>query len=458
MCHRVAPAVLHDRVVEPCALRHMEIEHYPGMTGKALAAIAGWLQARIDAAAQAGGGVFDGITARMRGVLDALTIALNGSPGPVVALVIIIFGMPPVIRLTALGVRGVPEASRKRQPHSATSARRRFPRGPPLDNPATLSDAADAGADQRRRRPFRQWHRSMQNKWLSGVITPLLTPFDDDRTIAEDLYLDHAATCLADGAHYLSPFGTTSEALSISARERRSLLEKLVTTGTARPDRLMPGTGLCSLEETLALTRHAHELGCKAALVLPPFFYVQASDDGLYRYFSALIEKIGADDLRLCLYHIPQNTGIGISPALAARLNNAFPDTVIALKDSSGDPENTRRTIESAPGISVFPGSESLMPEAMQQGGAGCISAGCNSNVRAIRAVYDCIKTGDANAARTAMEQVNRHRKALQDAGLIPALKALKAYQTGDDRWLNLRPPLVDAAAGIGPEIARTLA
>ena len=103
------------------------------------------------------------------------------------------------------------------------------------------------------------------------------------------------------------------------------------------------------MEETLTLTRHAAQMGCRAAMILPPFFYVDATDEGLYRYFSTLIERVGHSDLRICLYHIPQFAGIGFSPALAARLSNAFPGIVIALKDSSGNWHNTCAVIEAAP-------------------------------------------------------------------------------------------------------------
>jgi len=293
---------------------------------------------------------------------------------------------------------------------------------------------------------------------FSGVVTPILTPYNDDMSIAKDLYLGHAAKCLSDGAHYLSPFGTTSEALSNSARERMEMLELLVSSGTARADQLMPGTGLCSLEETLTLSKHAVELGCAAVMTLPPFFFVTAPDEGLYRYFSSLIESVASDRLKICLYHIPQNTGIGISPDLAARLNEAFPETVVAYKDSSGKWDNTQSVIEKAPGISVFPGSESMMNPAMALGGGGCISASCNSNVAGIRKLYDLIRSGDQTAADALAPQIDAHRQAVQGGGLIPGLKALKAKQSGDDRWLNLRPPLLPADPALASELNDTLA
>lgn len=290
-----------------------------------------------------------------------------------------------------------------------------------------------------------------------GVITPILTPFNDDLSVATDLYLDHAAACLAGGSHYLSPFGTTSEATSHSVHERIEMLELLVSSDTARPEQLMPGTGLCSLEETLTLSRHAVELGCAAIMTLPPFFFVNAGDEGLYRYFSLLIERLGSDRAKICLYHIPQMTGIGISPTLAARLNEAFPETVVAYKDSSGKWENTKAVIAAAPGISVFPGSESFLIDAMKLGGGGCISASCNSNVGAIRALYDLAAAGAWEEAEAALGPVNTHRKAIQEGGLIPALKSLRAHLSGDARWLTLRPPLENADPGLGPELAQTL-
>lgn len=292
---------------------------------------------------------------------------------------------------------------------------------------------------------------------FSGVITPILTPYNDDFSIAEDLYLSHASDCLAGGVHYLSPFGTTGEALSNTMAERMHMLELLVDSGTARADQLMPGTGLCAFEDTLTLCKHAVDLGCAAVMTLPPFFFTQANDEGYYRYFSQLIEAVGSDAMRICLYHIPQNAGVGISPELAARLNKAFPEIVVAYKDSSGNWDNTRAVIEAAPGISVFPGSESFMIDVMKLGGGGCISASCNTNMSAIRGMYDLARSGDWDGAEAELVPINAHRKAIQDGGLIPALKAFKALQSKDDRWLNLRPPLMNADPALGHALADTL-
>jgi 4-hydroxy-tetrahydrodipicolinate synthase len=289
------------------------------------------------------------------------------------------------------------------------------------------------------------------------VVTPILTPYNNDKSIAEDLYLSHARWCLEQGSHYLSPFGTTGEALSNSMGERMAMVEQLVTSGVASADRFMPGTGLCSLEETLTLTRHAVELGCAAVMVLPPFFYVGVSDDGLFRYYSELIEAIGSNALKICLYNIPQNTGVAISPALSKRLNEAYPDQVVAYKDSSGNWENAKAVIAAAPGISVFPASESFLAEGVKLGAGGCISATCNTNGAAIRALYDDAIEGNFEEVARGEDKINQHRKAVQAAGLIPALKAMMAHASGDSRWLNLRAPNANGDPAIGSRLCEEL-
>lgn len=287
-----------------------------------------------------------------------------------------------------------------------------------------------------------------------GVIAPILTPFEKDGTIARDLWIAHAKWVLEQGAHYLSPFGTTGEALSVSVGERKQALEWLVLAGIPG-ERLMPGVGVTALPETLELTRHAAACGAAAVMALPSFFYGATGDEGQARYFGELIERTGSPALKVILYHIPQNAGVGISPALAARLNETYPETVVAYKDSGGDFAHTQAVIAAAPAISVFPGSESFLTQGLAQGGAGCISATVNLNAAAIRAVYDGVtQKRDVTAADAAMKTF---RKAVQEAGLIPAMKAVLAVRSGDNRWLNLRAPHINTTAEKGTALLARL-
>jgi 4-hydroxy-tetrahydrodipicolinate synthase len=289
---------------------------------------------------------------------------------------------------------------------------------------------------------------------IRGVIAPILTPFEADGRIARDLLIAHAKWVLDQGAHYLSPFGTTGEALSLSLDERMEALEWL-TEADISPSRMIPGTGLTALPDTAELTRHAVSLGCAGAMVLPSFFYVAAGDDGQARYFSELIEKLASPVLKLVLYHIPQNSGVAVTPALTARLNEAFPQTIVGYKDSAGDWSNTAAVVAAAPHVSVFPSSEAQLIQGLATGAAGCISASVNLNAAAIRAVYDGACAGkDVSAEDVA---IKAFRKTVQAAGLIGGMKAVLAVRSGDGRWLNLRAPHENTTRAVGKALIAAL-
>jgi 4-hydroxy-tetrahydrodipicolinate synthase len=217
----------------------------------------------------------------------------------------------------------------------------------------------------------------------------------------------------------------------------------------------MPGTGVTALPETVELSAHAVGLGCAAVMVLPSFFYPGTGDNGQARYYSELIERVAKPSMRVILYHIPQNSGVPVSPALTARLNEAFPGTVVAYKDSGGDWNNTAAVIAAAPEVAVFPSSEAQLTKGLANGAAGCISATVNLNAAAIRHVYDAALRGEDVAEADAA--IKAFRKIIQDAGLIPAMKAVLAIRSGDRRWLNLRAPHENARLENGQAVLASL-
>ena len=285
---------------------------------------------------------------------------------------------------------------------------------------------------------------------LRGVIAPNLTPFNDDLTIAEGLYLDHAEWLLAEGCVGLAPFGTTGEALSLGLDERLATLEAMVDRGID-PARLIPGTGLTSLPDTVRLTRHAADQGCAGAMVLPPFYYKGVPEEGLYDYFAWLIEAVDRPALPIYLYHIPQVAGVGIPPAVARRLHEAFPEIVVGIKDSSGDWANTEKLL-AIEGFVVYPAQETTLAEGHRLGAAGCISATANLNPAAIARLIAATEAGQADARLE--DEVNAFRKLIAGAGPIPAQKALLAHWTGDARWARLRPPLMPLSAAEAARLA----
>src|SRR6185436_6690001 len=192
----------------------------------------------------------------------------------------------------------------------------------------------------------------------------------------------------------LAVFGTTSEANSLAAEERSTLLEALVGAGVDT-SRMMPGTGCCSITETVKLTSQAVKHGCAGVLMLPPFYYKGVSEEGLYRHYSEVVQRVGDARLKIYLYHIPPVAVVGITPGLVERLLKAYPNAIAGMKDSSGDWSNTKTYLDAfavrvgrAVGFGVFVGSESFLLANMRHGGVGTISAMANVNPVAIHKLY----------------------------------------------------------------------
>ena len=273
----------------------------------------------------------------------------------------------------------------------------------------------------------------------NGVFSPVLTPFHGDLSPDPERFVALCRRLIDEGCHGLVPFGTTSEANSLSIEEREGLLEALVEGGVD-PALLIVGTGLAAIPDTVRLTRHAVGLGCAGVLMLPPFYYKGMSDEGLFAAYAEVIERVADERLAIYLYHIPKVSGVAISPKLIGSLRDAYPDTVIGIKDSSGDWDNTRMLLEDFPGLRVFPGSELIMLEALRLGAVGCITATANVNARGLARLY---AGWEGEGADDLQEAASSVRRAVQSQAMVPALKAIVARRIKDDGWLTLRPPMI---------------
>lgn len=289
---------------------------------------------------------------------------------------------------------------------------------------------------------------------IAGVLAPVVTPFKRDLSPDPERYVQHCKWLLANGVG-LAAFGTNSEANSLAAGERMELLDRLVESGVD-PARLMPGTGTCALTESVRLTAHAVRLGCAGVLMLPPFYYKGVSDEGLYRAFAEIIERVGDSRLRVYLYHIPPVSQVPISLPLIERLLADYPGTIAGAKDSSGDWANTKAMLDrfAAQGFDVFAGSETFLLANLRHGGRGCISATANVNPAAIHALYAGWRNADADALQKRLDVV---RSTFQKHPMIPALKGAIAHWSGDPEWARVRPPLVELPAAEAAALTRDL-
>ena len=279
---------------------------------------------------------------------------------------------------------------------------------------------------------------------ITGVLSPVVTPFKADLSPDTERFVRQCKWLVANNVG-LAVFGTNSEANSLAAGERMNLLETLVEAGVD-PARMMPGTGCCALTDSVRLTAHAVKLGCAGALMLPPFYYKGVSDEGLYRNYAEIVERVGDARLQIYLYHIPQVTQVPISLALIERLLKAYPKSIAGTKDSSGDWNNTKATLDAfaKDGFDVFPGSETFLLAGMRSGGKGCISATANVNPVAIHKLYAEWESGAADELQKGLDRV---RLIFQKYPMIPAMKRAIAHWSGHAGWATMRPPLVELGA-----------
>ncbi|MEY8117841.1 dihydrodipicolinate synthase family protein [Falsihalocynthiibacter sp. BN13B15] len=273
------------------------------------------------------------------------------------------------------------------------------------------------------------------------LFVPAITPFLEDGTLDTPRFVAHAKALLNNGAHGLAPFGTTSEATSLTLTERMTALEALVDAGVST-NQLIPGTGCTSIADTVTLSAHATTLGCRGVLMLPPFYYKGVPEDGVYNFYAGVIEAVAetTPGLRVYLYHIPQMSGVPISLPLIERLLARYPNVIAGLKDSSGSWDNTKSVIEAFPTIDTYTASEALIPENVAAGGAGCISASSNVNASGIRRLIDGLGSADEADLH---KQVSGVRKIFESLPLIPSIKAAVAVQKGDFAYAIVRPPFV---------------
>jgi 4-hydroxy-tetrahydrodipicolinate synthase len=275
---------------------------------------------------------------------------------------------------------------------------------------------------------------------ITGVLSPVVTPFKADLVPDPERFVRHCRWLLFQNVG-LAVFGTNSEANSLSVDEKIELLDRLAAAGLD-PARVMPGTGCCALPESVRLTAHAMKLGCGGVLMLPPFYYKGVSDDGLFRSFAEVIDRVGESRLRVYLYHIPPVAQVPITLGLVERLLKAYPAQIAGMKDSGGDWSNTQAFLDAfaKAGFDVFAGSETFLLQNMRHGGAGCISATANVHPAPIARLFDTWRAADADAQQARLDVI---RGVFQKFPMIPALKAAIAHHGGDAGWATVRPPLV---------------
>lgn len=277
----------------------------------------------------------------------------------------------------------------------------------------------------------------MSTSLLGGILAAVLTPIDDDGWCDNRHLAVHCRTLLDEGCHGVSLFGTTGEGPAFSVRERKEGLEAVLAAGVPAA-KILPGTGCAAPGDTVDLTRHALECGCENVLVMPPFFFKDVSDQGVFRFYAHVIEAARSDTLRVYIYNFPEVTGVWIRPNVVERLIAGYGPVIAGVKDSSGDWDYVNAVLE-LPGLAVFSGWETYLPRLLAMGGKGNVSGLANVIPSILRRLFD---ERPADPADPLLSGVTRLVEEFDGLPVGPGIRALAATLRKWPAWRNMRPPL----------------
>jgi 4-hydroxy-tetrahydrodipicolinate synthase len=283
---------------------------------------------------------------------------------------------------------------------------------------------------------------------LAGVYAAAVTPLKSDYSLDLEgipVLLDFLAKR---GCHGALLLGTTGEGPSFSTEERMAILRIATRVRQSHPDfHLLAGTGTPSLTETVELTKAAYDLGMDGVVVLPPYYYRNVTDNGLFFWYEQVIRQAVPEGGALLGYHIPPVTGVPLSLDLLKRLKDTFPDRFAGLKDSSGEVGFAQQLGEHfGRELVVLTGNDRIFSLALDASASGCITAMANIISPLLRGVWDAFHTGQSTIG--IQQQLNAARDVMDRyPPAPPLLKALLARIYGLPTWV-VRPPLVPLSPG----------
>jgi 4-hydroxy-tetrahydrodipicolinate synthase len=253
---------------------------------------------------------------------------------------------------------------------------------------------------------------------ITGLITPILTPFhrDAEQSINYEgtkALVDHL---IAAGVSGLFALGSNGEFAVLSYQEKIDFVKKVIEFAAGRVP-VYAGTGCCSTRETISLSREMEKLGVDGISVIAPYF-AGLSEDEMYAHYAAVA---GSVSIPVILYNIPRLTGNPLTPAVVERL--AKIRNITCIKDSSRDIENLKAYIKIAAenDMTVLIGSDSLILEGMKLGAHGAIAGLSNVLAHNLVALYQAIVSENLDEAQKLQDSI-KELSAVNRKGTMPCV------------------------------------
>lgn len=256
---------------------------------------------------------------------------------------------------------------------------------------------------------------------FNGIITPIVTPFNDDETQtinyqATDQLIDHL---IKNGVNGIFPLGSNGEFNVLNIKERNEFASHVINYVHHRVP-VYVGTGACSTNEAVYLSRKAEELGADALSVITPYFF-KLRDEDIYDYYKQIAESV---KIPIILYNIPGNTQNNINPKVLDQL--AEIPNVAGIKDSSGNTESINaylKVVQKHKNLHFLIGSDSKISYAFERGATGAIAGTSNLLVKNVVALNNALRSGDTVTAEKMQESLNPLREIMHEAPVPSVLK-----------------------------------
>ncbi len=289
----------------------------------------------------------------------------------------------------------------------------------------------------------------MPNSDLSGIIAASTTPVDAAFDIDTIRLAGHCERMLDGGCRYVSTFGTTGEGVSLSTDQKIGALRALGANGV-RLDRHIPCIMSACIDDAARMVGAASALGCRAVLVLPPFYYDAPSHEGVAAFFEAMLARAGRPAIDILLYNIPRYTGVSFVPGLVELLKARIGCAIVGIKDSTGSVENGIMLARRFPDLSIFTGDDRVLPSLVVAGGAGLIGGLPNLFPDDLRRIYE---DPDGPETRQLRDRQAERIAAVAAHGDLRAVKFALARRYGDPAWARTLPPLTPLTDAEAPAV-----
>lgn len=243
---------------------------------------------------------------------------------------------------------------------------------------------------------------------LKGIISPILTPMNEDETLNLEELRVQVDRMIDNGIHGIFPFGTNGEGYILTAEEKKLVVETVVDQTNGRVP-VYAGTGTLSTKETIEQSKMAQAAGADILSIITPSF-AAASQDELYTHYKAVAEAV---DMPIVLYNIPARTGNALTPATVGRL--AEIENIIGAKDSSGNFANILGYIDAGKKKTngefyTLSGNDQLIIWTLLAGGTGGIAGCANVYPQTMASIYDLFMEGKIEEAKKANESIQSFR------------------------------------------------